>query len=383
MVSALLVLFTFVVSAFALGLPEHEGYTNVTLSSRAGTYSNPLNQQKGADPCMRYINGKYFLTSTQGTNIAIKTSATVEGLKSAPLQVLFTDSTAGRNFNFWSVSGLLLGRTELHYCFKGLPNSGQYFESSFDDLYRNYHSMIRFLNGNWYIYYAVAGNRDDNTHRLHVLRGGTNPNDPTVGTYTYVNSLIPANFDKWAVDGSILQLNNQLYFVFSGLKTNSPWTQCTYIVKMSNPTTLSGNAVEISCPTFSWETAATPVQEGPEVITVNGVTHIVYSASHCSTDDYALGLLTLSSGADPMVASSWTKGSSPVFTKNTSAGVYGPGHHFMFQKGDSWYFAYHGKSAPGQGCGDVRTTRVQPFSISGSNPVFPAAVATGVAIAEP
>ncbi|EEB92104.1 hypothetical protein MPER_09436, partial [Moniliophthora perniciosa FA553] len=224
-------------------------------------------------------------------------------------------------------------------------------------------------------YYAVAGNRDDNTHRLHVLRGGTNPNDPTVGTYTYVNSLIPANFDKWAVDGSILQLNNQLYFIFSGLKTNTPWTQCTYIVRMTNPTTLSGNAVEISCPTNSWvggafvvtveclnETAATPVQEGPEAIVVNGVTHIVYSASHCSTDDYA---------------------SNPVFTKNPSAGVYGPGHHFMFQKGTDWHFAYHGKSAPGQGCGDLRTTRVQPFSISGNDPVFPAAVGIDVAIPEP
>ncbi|KAL0564100.1 hypothetical protein V5O48_017956, partial [Marasmius crinis-equi] len=128
------------------------------------------------------------------------------------------------------------------------------------------------------------------------------------------------------------------------------------------------------------EVAATPVQEGPEAITVNGVTHIVYSASHCSTDDYALGRITLKTGADPMVEANWVKNTTPVFTKNTAAGVYGPGHHFMFQVGSSWYFAYHGKSAPGQGCGDLRNTRVQPFSISGSNPVFPAAVATGVAV---
>lgn len=328
-------------SAVALHVPG-----NVTLAARAATFSNPLNQQRGADPCMRFLNGRYFLTSTQNTNIAMRSATTIEGLKTAPSQVLWSDSTAGRNFDFWAPE-------------------------------------FWFLNGNWHIYYAVAGNGDDNTHRLHVLRGGTNPNDPTIGTYSYVNSLIPANFNQWAVDGSILQLNSQLYFIFSGLKTNSPWTQCTYIVRMSSPTALSGNAVQISCPTFSWETAATPVQEGPEAITVNGVTHIVYSASHCSTDDYALGMLTLASGADPMVASSWTKTSTPVFTKNTAARVYGPGHHFMFQMGSNWYFAYHGKSAPGQGCGDLRTTRVQPFSISGSNLVFPAAVATAVAVPEP
>jgi hypothetical protein len=53
---------------------------------------------------------------------------------------------------------------------------------------------------------------------------------------------------------------------------------------------------------------------------------------------------------------------------------------FMFQVDDSWYFAYHGKSEPGQGCGDLRTTRVQPFEVEGSTPVFPAAIATGVPV---
>ncbi|KAF5373895.1 hypothetical protein D9758_000994 [Tetrapyrgos nigripes] len=313
--------------------------SNVTLAARqSGTFTNPLNQQRGADPCMRFINGRYFLTSTQNTNIQMRSATTVEGLKTATPKVL--------NFDFWAPE-------------------------------------FWFLDGTWYIYYAVAGNGDDNTHRLHVLRGGTNANDPSAGTYTYVNSLIPSNFNQWAVDGSILQVGSQRYLIFSGLETSSPWTQCTYIIQMTSPTNITGNAVPISCPTLSWEVAATPVQEGPEAITINGVTHIVYSASHCSTDDYALGMLTLTTGANPIVASSWTKGPNPVFTKNVNAGVYGPGHHFMFQKGSNWYFAYHGKSAPGQGCGDLRTTRVQPFSISGTNPIFPAAIATGVAISEP
>ncbi|KDQ25717.1 glycoside hydrolase family 43 protein [Pleurotus ostreatus PC15] len=290
--------------------------TNTTLEARAGTFSNPLNQNRGADPCMRFINGRYFLTSTQNTNIQMRSATTIEGLKTASPSVLFSDSTSGR-----------------------------------------------FLNGRWYIYYAVAGNGDDNTHRLHVLQGGTDANNPMSGSYAYVNSLIPSNFNAWAVDGSILQLDSRLYFIFSGKTTAAQWTQCTYIAPMSSPTALSGPAVQISCPNLSWEIAATPVQEGPEAITVGGVTHIVYSASHCSTDDY-----------NP----------NPVFTRNNAAQVYGPGHHFMFQKDNQWMFAYHAKSAPGQGCGDLRTTRVQPFQIvGGSTPSFPAAVGTGVAVAEP
>ncbi|PBK99651.1 Arabinanase/levansucrase/invertase [Armillaria gallica] len=314
--------------------------------SRAGTFSNPLNKQKGADPCMRYINGVYYMTSTQNTDIAMWAATTVEGIKTATPTVLFTDTTAGRNFDFWA--------PEFWY-----------------------------LDGRWYIYYAVAGNGDDNTHRLHVLSGGTDASNPMNGAYSHTASLVPSNFDFWAVDGSILELGGARYFIFSGKTTDAVWTQCTYIVRMSSPTALSGNAVQISCPTLSWETAATPVQEGPEAITIGGVTHIVYSASHCSTDDYALGLLTLTTGANPLLASSWTKATSPVFTKNVAAGVYGPGHHFMFEKDGEHLFAYHGKSKPGLGCGDLRTTRVQPFSINGTNPVFPAAVGDGIAVAEP
>ncbi|KAF9467418.1 Arabinanase/levansucrase/invertase [Collybia nuda] len=322
----------------------------VVATASAATYTNPLNQQRGADPCMRYINGRYYLTATQNANITMWSSPTIEGLKAASAATsVFTDSTAGRNFDFWA--------PEFWY-----------------------------LSGRWYIYYAVAGNRDDNTHRLHVLQGGTDANNPLSAKYTYVNSLIPSNFNAWAVDGSILDLTSSgggLYFIFSGKTTDAVWTQCTYIAPMSSPTALSGPASQISCPTLSWEKAATPVQEGPEAITVGGVTRIVYSASHCSTDDYALGMLTLTTGANPLLASSWTKAANPVFTKNTANGVYGPGHHFMFQKDSQWMFAYHGKSAPGQGCGDLRTTRVQPFSISGTTPVFPAAARINVALTEP
>ncbi|KAG7092941.1 hypothetical protein E1B28_009243 [Marasmius oreades] len=293
---------------------------------------------------MRFINGNYYLTSTQNSNIQMKSATTIEGLKSAASKVIFSDSTAGRNFDFWA--------PEFWY-----------------------------LDGTWHLYYSVAGNGDDATHRLHVARGGTNANDPSAGAYSYVGSLIPPNLStQWAADGSILEVGGSRYLIFSSFQGSN---QCLFIVRMTSPTTITGNAVVISCPTLTWEKSGSPVQEGPEAITINGVTHIVYSASFCGTDDYALGILTLSSGADPMSASSWVKSSNPLFSKDPSVGVYGPGHHFMFQKGSAWYFAYHAKSATNQGCGNTRTTRVQPFSTSGNNPVFPKPLGTGVAINEP
>ncbi|KZV94635.1 Arabinanase/levansucrase/invertase [Exidia glandulosa HHB12029] len=313
-----------------------------TLLSRAGTYTNPLNTAKGADPCMRYINGWYYLTSTQNTNIAMKRSTTVNGLKNATLSTLFTDSTAGRNFHFWA--------PEFWY-----------------------------LNGRWHIYYAVAGNNDDGTHRMHVLQGGTDSSNPMNGAYSYVGPLIPPNRDAWAVDGTILTLSGVNYMVFSSFDGDD---QCLWIVRMASPTATSGNAVIISRPTYDWEKVGLNVNEGPEVIQTGGVTRIVFSASYCGGDGYSLGLLTLM-GTDPMVASSWEKYNQPLFGTNAANNVYGPGHHFMFQVNNAWYFAYHAKSGSGQSCGDTRTTRVQPFSIVSNRPVFPTAAALSTTIVEP
>jgi hypothetical protein len=90
--STLLALSALVSTALSLPGPA----LNSTLVSRAGTFANPLNSQKGADPCMRYINGKYFLTATQNTNIQMWSATTVAGLKTATPKVLFSDTTAGR-----------------------------------------------------------------------------------------------------------------------------------------------------------------------------------------------------------------------------------------------------------------------------------------------
>jgi GH43 family beta-xylosidase len=91
---------------------------------------------------------------------------------------------------------------------------------------------------------------------------------------------------------------------------------------------------------------------------------LIYSASGCWTDDYALGMLTLKDGGDPLIAGDWTKSPTPVFSKNVSGSVYGPGHNSFFKSKDGTedWILYHANSASGKGCTDARAPRMQKFT---------------------
>jgi GH43 family beta-xylosidase len=103
----------------------------------------------------------------------------------------------------------------------------------------------------------------------------------------------------------------------------------------------------LSAPTYSWETVGGAVNEGAEVLQHDGKTFIVFSASHCSTPDYKLGILTYN-GGDPLNSSSWTKSSTPVIQRNNAAGVYGPGHNGFFKSPDGTedWIVYHATTNP-------------------------------------
>jgi GH43 family beta-xylosidase len=180
------------------------------------------------------------------------------------------------------------------------------------------------------------------------------------------NGKISDPTNKWAIDGTVFEHNSQLYFIWSGWEGDVDVKQNIYIAKMSNPWTIEGNRVMISTPVNSWETIGSPdVNEGPEILKNNsGKVFLLFSASGCWNDDYALGMLTLADGSDPLVASNWSKTPTPVFTKNTSGGAYGPGHNSFFKSADGTedWILYHANASAGQGCGDVRSPRAQKFT---------------------
>ena len=178
---------------------------------------------------------------------------------------------------------------------------------------------MHYINGAWYIYYA-KDDGDNVNHRMYVMENTSA--DPTKGTWQYKGQITdPTN--KWAIDGTVLQVNGQLYFIWSGWEGDTNVRQNLYIAHMSNPWTIDSSRVEIARPTHSWETNHSPhVNEGPQVVVRGGVISLVYSASGSWTNDYCLGLITASTTSDLLNPASWTKRSQPILKSGN--GLYGP-----------------------------------------------------------
>ena len=195
-------------------------------------------------------------------------------------------------------------------------------------------------NAGWYIYFA-ADNGDNNNHRMYVLRA-TEPENP-FSDYEMVGQITDST-NKWAIDGTVLQLDGSLYFVWSGWEGNTNVAQNIYIAKMSNPWTVSSDRILLSKPEYSWETHGSPdVNEGPQILQNNGSTHIVYSASGSWDRYYCYGVLTLT-GTNPLNASHWYKATTAQFSQGN--GMYGPGHgSFVQDDGGSWWMYYHANSS--------------------------------------
>jgi GH43 family beta-xylosidase len=191
--------------------------------------------------------------------------------------------------------------------------------------------------------------------------------DPRTGTWVDKGKIADPAADFFAIDGTVFSYNNKNYFIWSGHASAGDATQRLYIAVMTNPWTLGSSRSLISSPTFSWESNGAPpaVNEAPEILrNPAGKVFLIYSASGCWTDDYALGMLTLRDGGDPLKPEDWTKNEQPVFTKNTANGAFGPGHNSFFKSADGSedWILYHANPATGQGCGDNRNPRMQKFT---------------------
>ena len=183
-----------------------------------------------------------------------------------------------------------------------------------------------------------------------------------------------SNDDCFAIDGTILDYEGSRYFIWSGWREkdySNSGQQQLYIAKMINPWTLDGSRVMISEPTYSWERNGL-VNEGPVILkNEDGSVFLFYSGCGCWTDDYKLGVLSLKSNGDPLNPNDWFKNPEPMFSKNISQSVYGPGHNSFFKSPDGQedWILYHANSNPGDGCGFWRSPRIQRiFWTSGGFP---------------
>ena len=312
----------------------------------ATTFTNPL-LPSGPDPWVAQKDGYYYFMATNGSNLTIRKTAKMSELGTAPSFIAWNPQQVGvQQRDLWA-----------------------------PELY--------FFDGKWYLYYSADPYCCDG-HRVHVLENASA--DPTTGTWLNKGRLANPSVDLWAIDGTVLEQAGQRYLIWSGHETTPDPTQRLYISAMSNPWTLTGPRVELSRPSYAWEQVGYPkVNEGPEILQHDGKTFLVYSASHCNTDDYTLGMLTLT-GTDPLAAASWSKSPTPVFVKNPAGQAFGPGHNGFFKSKDGTedWLIYHANPLTGQGCGDQRSTRMQQFTWNADGtPNFGIPVALGTPVARP
>lgn len=311
------------------------------------TFTNPI-LSRGADPWVFRKDSKYYYTHTFGNRIAIYETSKISELKNAKENTIWTPPASGAySKNIWA--------PEIHY-----------------------------LQGKWYAYFAADDGNNAN-HRMYVLENSSA--NPLTGTWTFKGKITDPS-DKWAIDGSVFEHNNQMYFIWSGWEGDVDVRQDIYIAKMKDPWTIEGNRVMISKPVYNWETIGAPdVNEGPQMIRNSaGKLFLTYSASGCWTDDYSLGLLTLKEGGDPMNAADWTKLPSPVLSKKPENGAFAPGHNAFFKSvdGKEDWIIYHANSSAGQGCGGARNPRIQKITWNtDGTPIFGEPVPINTKIRKP
>lgn len=269
----------------------------------AAQFTNPLGP--GADPYAMFWEGQYYMVNTTGGNVRMERA---ERLEDIHISTPESDSTV-----VWTPPG-------------GTNYSEQVWAP---ELFR--------LNGKWYIY-VTASNGANATHRMYVLeRDDPNP----MGPFMFKGML---NTGGWAIDGTVLSWQDQLYFIWSGWPGANDGQQNLYIAPMSDPLTISGSRTLLSSPTYAWEQHGMPINEGPQVLTSNGNLHIIYSASGYWSHNYALGRLTYN-GVGPITSSSsWQKASLPVFQQ--AGDIVGTGHASFTTSPDgteNWivYHAHH------------------------------------------
>lgn len=292
-------------------------------------FRNPL-INKGADPWIIEKDSTYYYCYSSSNNIFIRQLKNVFDIGEAEAVRVWTPpSGTDYSFEIWA--------PELH-----------------------------FIRNRWYIYFAADNGNNDN-HKMYVLQSVT---DDINNGFEFIG-LLKTEYNRWAIDGTVLQYRNKLYFIWSGWEDTVNVSQQIYIQEMSSPVSIKENSKRtlLSYPEFDWEKqgGSPSVNEGPEILqSPDGNIFIVYSASGSWSDNYCLGMLKLT-GDNPLNTASWKKFSKPVFEGDGT--VISPGHcSFIKINGKDW-MVYHAIKVKGGGWNN-RYIRMQKFLWKNGEPAF-------------
>jgi GH43 family beta-xylosidase len=297
----------------------------------ADSFTNPI-LSSGPDPWILREGKTYYLMVTRGDRLTIRKTNDITKVAAAPEVTVWSPPSAGPNaHSIWA--------PELHRA-----------------------------GGKWFIYYTASDSaHDDNLHRgIFVLEN--DGADPTQGRWTNRGRV---NTRYSAIDPTVFTYRGTRYFVYSvSLGSESQLA----IARMRNPWTLVGPEVIIAKADRDWERQIYPIMEGPEFVQgPKGELFLTYSASACTSDDYALGLLSAHPGSDPLNPRAWTKSPTPVLAKAPQVAVFGPGHNGFFTSpdGKQHWIVFHANAGPSWGCTSRRATWIEPFNFDAKGrPVF-------------
>lgn len=295
-------------------------------------FTNPI-LRSGPDPWIIRAGNTYLLMVTRGDRLTIRKTRDITRVAAAPEITVWRAPAKGPNArSIWA--------PELHR-----------------------------ISGKWYIYYTASpDDRDDNLHRgVFVLENAST--DPTRGRWIDRGRV---NTRGSAIDGTMFFYAKKAYFVYS-MQFESGESRLA-IGQLRNPWTLAAPETVISRATLPWERVIYPINEGPEfLLGPKGDLFLTYSASACTSDDYAIGMLSAKPGADPLDPRAWTKSPVPVVRKAPEVAVFGTGHNGFFTApgGKQHWMVFHANSGPSQGCTSNRAVWIEPFRFGADGrPIF-------------
>jgi GH43 family beta-xylosidase len=299
----------------------------------AADFTNPV-LPSGPDPWVARDGRTYYLMVTRGDRLTIRKTQDITRVADAPEVTVWTAPPAGpKARSIWA--------PELHR-----------------------------IGGKWFIYHTAAPSEsDDNLHRGIFVLENDGP-DPTKGRWIDRGRV---NTQHSAIDATVFFHRNKGYFVYSRQLGSESWL---VIAPLRNPWTLGGPEVVISKPDRDWERHIYPINEAPEfLLGPKGDLFLTYSASACTSDEYAVGLLSAKPGANLLDPRAWAKAPAPVLAKDPGpgVGVFGPGHNGFFTSpdGKQHWVVFHANPGPSQGCTSGRGTWIAPFSFQADGrPLF-------------
>ena len=328
----------------------------LTTVANADTFNGTKVRENNADPNLFFHNGKYYLTQTGTSRIAVFETEHVNELN---------ELTLSKNISYTAyLDGVVYDPTVTELFGEGASISGTWSPEL------HYFSEEQFpgMSG-WYMFLALRKNTGDSSLvRMVVLKSMTDSpkgpyGHPTKGTKNYSQPVLDKNgnvWDEWACGQTTLTIPEGQY---KGTYTmwvaeegrgqsgsSGKFYQKIMIAKMKSPWQFDGEPGIVTTPTQSWEYAGASsthprvVEGATPVYGKNGEIFITYSGSGYWSD-YGLGQLTWN-GGDPLKTSSWVKLSTsrgnPIFSAVNAKNLRGAGHaSFLTDTNGNGFICYH------------------------------------------